>query len=333
MDLSTPIIQPSHVLSLFSGIGGLDLALKLAVPTSRTVCYVERDIYALAVLVSRIEDKALDSAPIWSDVSTFDGRPWRGIVDTIIGGYPCQDISQAGKGAGIYEGKRSGLWTEYTRIIREIRPALVFVENVSALLSRGIERVLGDLAALGYDAEWTMLSAKDCGAPHLRERVFLLAYSCESGRSEESRGASSLRDAPEWRNQDNLAKRNCEDVAYTHGQRQQQPTGDYIQGRERPCDNSETEEVGVAHLTGLEGRIRPIAQRADRFPTWPPGPEASNEWQIIREQWPWFEPAVCRMVDGTSDRLDRLRVLGNGVVPVVGATAWRVLFDRIRSVR
>ena len=163
-----------NVLSLFSGYGGLDLGIGLAVPGARTVCFVEREAYAAAVLAARMAEGALASAPVWGDVCTFDGRPWRSVVDCVTGGFPCQDISLAGKGAGI-EGERSGLWKEYARIVGEVRPRFVFVENVAALASRGLDVVLADLAALGFDAEWGVFRASDMGAPHRRERLFILA--------------------------------------------------------------------------------------------------------------------------------------------------------------
>ena len=172
MSVAVPAV---NVLSLFSGCGGLDLGLRLALPASRVVCCVERDAYAAAVLAARMGEARLDAAPIWSDVTTFDGRPWRGVVDCIAGGFPCQDISNAGQRAGI-DGRRSGLWSEFARIIRDVEPRYVFVENVAALVVRGIERVLGDLADLGFDAEWDVFRASDVGAPHQRARLFILAY-------------------------------------------------------------------------------------------------------------------------------------------------------------
>ena len=169
--------RPERILSLFSGIGGLDLSVKLAFPISRTVCYVEREAYASSVLVARMEDKTLDEAPIWSDITTFSGKPWRGKVDCIIGGFPCQDLSVAGKQEGIKQGNRSGLFFEYCRIIREVKPRWVFIENVSGLLSnREISTVLKEISEMGFDAEWGMFSAKDVEASHLRKRVFILAY-------------------------------------------------------------------------------------------------------------------------------------------------------------
>lgn len=159
-------------LALFAGAGGGILGGALL--GWRTVCAVEIDPYCQRVLLARQRDGLLPDFPIWDDVRTFDGRPWRGLVDVISGGFPCQDISVAGKGAGI-EGERSGLWSHFARIIREVGPRFVFVENSPALASRGLGRVLSDLAALGYDARWGVLSAEAVGAPHERERLWIRA--------------------------------------------------------------------------------------------------------------------------------------------------------------
>ena len=130
--------QPEAIngISLFSGIGGIDLGLKLAMPTYRTVCYVEREPYCVEVLKARIGDGCIDDAPIWDDVRTFNGRPWTGRVDIVAGGFPCQDLSCAGKRAGL-ECERSGLWFEMLRIVGEVRPRFVFMENVPGILKIG----------------------------------------------------------------------------------------------------------------------------------------------------------------------------------------------------
>src|SRR5574337_2029590 len=159
-------------LALFAGAGGGILGGHLL--GWRTVCAVERDSYAASVLVARQNDGFLAPFPIWSDVASFDGRPWRGLVDVVSGGFPCQDISAAGKGAGI-DGERSGLWVEMARIIREVRPRYAFVENSPMLTSRGLGTVLGDLAEMGFDAEWGVLGADDVGAPHRRKRIWIMA--------------------------------------------------------------------------------------------------------------------------------------------------------------
>ena len=164
-------------LALFAGAGGGILGGKLL--GWRTLCAVERDEYASSVLIQRQNDGHLEPFPIWDDVCTFDGKPWSGRVDVISGGFPCQDISSAGKGAGI-EGERSGLWVEMARIIGEVRPRFVFVENSPVLTSRGLGRVLGDLASLGYDAEWGVMGAHHAGAPHKRDRIWIVATYSDS---------------------------------------------------------------------------------------------------------------------------------------------------------
>ena len=139
-----------------------------------TICAVEWMPYQASVLCARQNDGLLPTFPIWDDVQTFDGKPWRGIVDVVSGGFPCQDISAAGKGAGI-DGARSGMWKQMARIIHEVRPGFVFVENSPMLTSRGLGTVLGDLAAMGFDARWGVLGARHVGGVHLRERIWVAA--------------------------------------------------------------------------------------------------------------------------------------------------------------
>ena len=165
-------------LALFAGAGGGILGGHLL--GWRTVCAVEWEPYAACVLAARQNDGLLPAFPIWDDVQTFDGRPWRGIVDVISGGFPCQDISAAGKGAGI-DGERSGMWREMARIIHEVRPRFVFVENSPMLTSRGLGTVLGDLAAMGFDARWGVLGAADVGAPHQRDRIWICGVDNANG--------------------------------------------------------------------------------------------------------------------------------------------------------
>lgn len=159
-------------LALFAGAGGGILGGKLL--GWRTVCAVEIEPYCREVLMRRQDEGHLNPFPIWDDVRTFDGTEWRGRVDVVSGGFPCQDISVAGKGAGI-DGERSGLWSEMARIIGEVRPRFAFVENSPMLVRRGLARVVGDLAAMGYGSRWGVLSCADCGGVHLRERLWVVA--------------------------------------------------------------------------------------------------------------------------------------------------------------
>ena len=190
-----------NVLDLFSGIGGFSLGLERA--GMRTVAFCEIDPFCRKILAQKFpgrpiygDIRELTGAQIMADARSKHGQWWakeksggnsqgqtsfarNGRIDVICGGFPCQDISVAGKGAGI-GGERSGLWSEYARIIGEIRPRYVIVENVAALLGRGLERVLGDLAALGFDAEWHCIPASAIGAPHRRDRVWIVAYASGS---------------------------------------------------------------------------------------------------------------------------------------------------------
>jgi DNA (cytosine-5)-methyltransferase 1 len=159
-------------LALFAGAGGGILGGHLL--GWRTVCAVEWEQYPASVLAARQNDGLLPPFPIWDDVQTFDGKPWAGIVDVVSGGFPCQDISAAGKGAGI-DGERSGMWKEMARVIHEVRPRYAFVENSPMLSRRGLGVVLRDLATMGFDAEWGVLGASDIGAKHHRQRIWIVA--------------------------------------------------------------------------------------------------------------------------------------------------------------
>ncbi len=158
---------------LFAGAGGGLLADLLLGHIPIGACEIEP--YPRNVLLARQRDGILPSFPIWDDVCSLDGTPWRGSVDVLCGGFPCQDISAAGKGAGI-SGERSGLWKEYARLIGEMRPKFVFAENSPNLRTRGLVTVLKDLASMGYDAKWCVLGAGDIKAPHQRKRMWVLAY-------------------------------------------------------------------------------------------------------------------------------------------------------------
>ena len=174
-------------LHLFAGAGGGILGGQLLGHT--TVCAVEIEKYPRQVLLQRQRDGVLPKFPIWDDVCTFDGKPWRGTVDVVCGGFPCQDISPQGKGIGI-NGERSGLWKEYKRIIGEIKPQYVFAENSSLLRKRGLDVVLGDLSELGYDARWGVLGSGDIKAPHQRKRMWVLASNSNGTQQKRSRFSS-----------------------------------------------------------------------------------------------------------------------------------------------
>lgn len=161
-------------LHLFAGAGGGILGGILLGHTC--VCAVEIEPYCRKVLLQRQRDAILPRFPIWDDVRTFDGKPWRGRVDIVHGGFPCQDIAHGSSTKTSLDGERSGLWSEMLRVIREVGPSFVLVENSANLIVRGLDRILSDLAALRFDARWGVFSAGDAGARHERERLFILAY-------------------------------------------------------------------------------------------------------------------------------------------------------------
>ncbi len=342
---------PTNYISLYSGGGGLDLGFRLANPGARAVCYVEIDAAACAVLVSHMQSGELDDAPVWTDSGTFDGRPWRDRVDWLIGGFPCQPWSVAGSRTGTDDER--WLWPHISRLVREIRPRGLFLENVPGLLYGGIEHVLGDLAALGFDAEWTAVRASDVGAPHRRERIFILAHrgfnagSRESGpkESEPISGhrigvADSERSRrPQTRQRQHKHARGqsetgCGDVADTAC------AGTPRLGKQRwqgsPQRNKRS-EAGVADDSGIlgdsqstrpQGRERP-GRSADESLSFPPGPSDADAWSGVLAQRPEIEPAICGMADGMAYRVDRLRILGNGVVPAQAARAFEELTGRL----
>ena len=172
-------------LDLFSGIGGISLALNKWI---RPVVYCEIDPYCQGVLLSRISDGSLSNAPIWDDIQTlsYDGRNWPEI-DIIYGGFPCQDISVAGTGKGL-AGERSGLFFEIVRLAKEIKPSFIFLENVPAITTRGGLQVVREIAEMGYDCRWCVISAESVGALHRRERWFLLAHSNRERQEEQEKG-------------------------------------------------------------------------------------------------------------------------------------------------
>jgi len=202
-------------LALFAGVGGGILAGHLL--GWRTVAAVEIEDYPRRVLLQRQADGLLPRFPIWDDVCTFDGKPWRGKVQVISGGFPCQDISIAGNGDGL-DGERSGMWREMARIIGEVRPQFAFVENSPMLVTRGLERVLADLTAMGYDSRWGVVSAADIGANHQRRRIWIVANSRHWSRRDKRIAETRQNSQTEWSTHSNQiggSGEQSKDVAYT----------------------------------------------------------------------------------------------------------------------
>ena len=297
-------------LALFAGAGGLELGLSLALGTDyRPVAYVERECTSAAVLAANMERGWLDKAPIWDDVTTFTGdvvSPLVDQIDIMSAGFPCQPWSVAGNRKGTEDER--WLWPHIFRLVREIRPRSIFLENVPGLLHGGIEHVLGDLASVGFDAEWTCLRASDVGAPHRRERVFILAYSTEL-RLE---GRKSF-----W-------KRKQLDTRIEYNERE---LGNATS--ERPREAGEYSEA-LANPISERGCSRDN-QREHATHAFPPGP--SGDWNNIDQRyWPAVKSPVRGVADGVARGLARtqqLRILGNGVVPQQAALAFQILKERI----
>ncbi len=293
-------------LALFAGAGGGILGGHLL--GWRTVCAVEWDAYAASVLLARQNDGILPPFPIWDDVQTFDGRPWRGIAQIVSGGFPCQDISCAGKGAGI-DGERSSMWKHMARIIGEVRPRYAFIENSPMLVVRGLDRVLADLASMGYDAEWGIVSAADCGAPHLRERIWVVA---------KQRSLAKTMPTWEWR-----IKR-----------KEENETNDgNTNSNSKPVISKHDETSilqGMVADTGIKGLQRSKEAGNNGEYREEPGYKQPARCDRVSEwrEWP-TEPGVGRVVNGMAARMDRLRCLGNGQVPRVAATAFTILSSKI----
>ena len=242
--------QTTH-LSLCSGYGGIDLGLRRVVPNLRTVAYAEIEAFAVENLLARMEGGQLDVAPIWSDLKSFPWQQFSGLVDILSGGYPCQPFSAAGLRKGTDDPRH--LWPFISSGIQVVRPRLCFFENVEGHISLGLREVIADLESLGYETTWGIFSAAECGAPHQRRRVFLLAHSlCERGQLSLRRQFAAVED---------------------------------------------TRSSGQA---------------------W----RAWRSWSV--------KPAVCGDNDGSSNRVDRLRLLGNGVVPATAALAFRTLLSELQ---
>jgi DNA (cytosine-5)-methyltransferase 1 len=265
--------------SLFAGIGGLDLGAERA--GFNVIWQCEKDDYCTKIL-----NKHWPDTPVYDDVQTLytgDGQtPKR--PDILCGGFPCQDISYAGKGAGL-DGERSGLWWEFARTISVVGPRYVVVENVPALINRGLNAVLGWFATHGYDAEWQIVSAAAMGAPHIRERLFIVAYP----------------DSSRWGAQQRRVSKGKSDTA---GKRETMANSDST-----GCDSSRRTGEEVFKSRSFERFARCCRSQNGR------------QWST--------QPEVGRLADGVPDRVDRLRGLGNAVVPLVAEFVFRCIRDHL----
>lgn len=286
---------PEHIdiLSLCTGGAGLDLGVELAIPSARTVCMVEREAFAVAHLVSAMEQGLLHPAPIWSDARTFDGRAWRGCVDGIIGGIPCQPHSLAGKRLG--KDDERDLWSPARRIVVQSGAWFVLIENVGGMLSSGgAERVWRDFRRLGFAVEGGLFTAKEVRASHERERLFILAVAdalCgvpDTGRSRSIQGARSAFER-EARQQDGQWRR---DDAGDSGECVDDPNCERLEGQ-----RSDARAIGrqdARRSAGLRSRTALVdAYRPRRSP-----PRSGHPLDATEQPQPGYSAMVNATRDG-----------------------------------
>lgn len=323
-------------MSLCSGYGGLDLAVRAVFPRARTVCYVEREVTAAAVLAARMDSGDLDAAPIWDDLRTFDARSWRGAVDLVVAGFPCQPVSLAGRRAGANDSR--WLWPAVRDAFDGCGATALFLENVPGLVTKGLDEVVSDLAALGLAAEWGCYSAAEVGAPHRRNRWFCLAH---AGRG----GVDALEPVPVAKGGGAPEPGGArEDVADADGDGREGERGIWLLDVVGAALGDDADGRGGAAVGNSDGErqleqddaVRAEPRTSTRIHAggtgggpheWPPARDDAAGWAA----WDGPQPGVRRAPDGAPGRLDRLRVLGNGVVWQQAAHALRDLIARINT--
>jgi DNA (cytosine-5)-methyltransferase 1 len=341
-----------HSIELCAGVGmlgeGVRAALEFYGWQHRTVAYVERETAAAAQLVALMESECLDAAPIWPDLTTFDGEAWRGKVDCVIAGFPCQDMSVAGKRVGL-DGARSGLFFNVCQIADDCGAWLLILENVAGIASatasvvdeaegeldeRAASRVVGELADRGWNAEWLHLSASDVGASHGRERWF--CFSWRMGNTGlQHQHIQQREDGAEYQG----AGINVDDSECPERRPLRSCGTGGIKGhdgvwREANCGAGVAEQAladtnGIGRWAESNRKQQPGGANLGRLSIFAPGPAAA-EWAGIISASPWLapatEPGVCMLVDGLALMVDesrnhQLRQVGNGVVPLCAAAA------------
>jgi DNA (cytosine-5)-methyltransferase 1 len=282
-------------ISLCAGVGGLELGLHIAEPGYRTVCFVEREVSAAATLVARMEDQALSDAPVWDDLRTFDGRPWRGKVHIVSAGYPCQPFSASGRRQGKDDPRH--LWPEVKRIVLESEAEWLFCENVEGHLDLGLPEVLSDIQAMGYTPKAGLFSALEVGASHLRRRIFILAHANHIPLLQPG-GYRDFEQGPEMAG-----------LPGSDGQ----ATGD--------------RHGGAALVDDLDAGQ---PDRGDTFgpetlPLFAPAPSDFAAWGQVLGRRLDLQPEFFGLDHGVAHRVERSNAAGNGVVPLAAAYAFRTL--------
>ena len=278
-----------NIISFCTGYSGLELGIKRAGVDVRTICYLEIEVYVQAVLVKAIQEGRLCPAPIWTNVKSFDARPFRGVVDGITGGFPCQPFSSAGKRKGQEDPRH--LWPSIANSIRLCRPGWVFLENVPGLVTLGLRDVLQDLGQMGYRTTWNIFSAEEVGAPHRRKRVFIL------GNSTSKRPCGGSKDIT--RVQSEVFGQGSKNVAKSKSRQS---------GKQKARNRWQ----------GISG--------GSQETRWPARPgEDQYKWESPRT----VVTRLGGKPYGSPYRNKRLALLGNGVVPQTAELAWKTLWKEM----
>jgi len=338
-----------RILSLCTGYGGIELGFERVFGGISVLAHVEIEAFAIANLVNKMETGRMVPAPVWTDLKTFRSEIFRGHVDILTGGYPCQPFSAAGKRLGGDDPRH--LWPHIRNIIRGCEPTMCFFENVEGHISLGLSTVISDLEEDGYRTTWGIFSAAEVGAPHQRKRVFILAHSSNS-RSGDFDWAVGCKTGAEILRQ---------------GDRQECSVRVDPAGKVMANSISEGLERYAGDGAGCNGQIRQVSEPdrsacTERLFLWPARPgEPQYDWEEPRivgnpkankQRWSLqsenhrelveaggpgrsrgaeIKPQLGRAVNGTSSRVDRLRLLGNGVVPQTAEKAFTTLYRRFRK--
>ena len=318
-------------LALCAGVGGFEQGIERVFDRCRTVCYVEGEAYSASILAKQMEQGRIHQAPIWSNVRSFDGRPWREIVDFISAGFPCQPFSKAGKQKGTEDERH--LWPQIVRIIGEIEPSIIFLENVPNVIDFAGEAIASDLAEMGYRFGWGIVRASDAKAPHRRARWFCVAVhpdadvhgffisrkdsnSSDPIELQEGREPSPVRSAISDTNGFNDAVRR-DSQAY-----EKKMAGRDGEFRGSKCDSKEGCEEGARQYPGNVSDTNGNSESSMRI--------YEIKGGIFRQPSQWeIEPKLDRMADGMADWVDRLRACGNGVVPHQAELAIRIILEML----
>jgi len=314
-------INMKYFLDLFSGIGGFALGAYWAGLRFDGHYFSEVDNYAIRVYQQRFPD-----AIGLGDIRKIRGQDLPKGDWITCGGFPCQDISVAGKGVGL-AGERSGLWFEYARLIGEIQPQYAIMENVGALSFRGLDAVLGSLAEIGYDAEWCDIRASDIGAHHRRERLWIVAYPNGSRLEKHGLFKSDLSIGSGETRTSNKPEESENDVGYPHSVRMERQGAKFQTARTGRTGKDEAYASGE----GLEGWEKAVQQEKGwHSDTGYDRKKIGSSWR--NSQWD-SEPDVGRVANGVPSRVDRLKCLGNSIVPQIAELIFeQAVFDLWRTV-